>query len=532
MSASVSEEGTTQSREGPEMRSSFGTNSVYAGITGLCLTLGNFVSSIIIARLLGVEDTGLVAYAIWLISAVVIVADLGITITVARYVPELRGAGDENESDRLVAALLRPFAVSAILGPILIIPAVVFCLPGSVRGSSNLVWIVTAFGCCIQSLAAFGLVYLQATSQFRRAARRALTSFFILLVGLPIGVLILGPAGAIAAYLTSNTVCAAICFRFWGSKGRILPSLRPRVVTYARYNWVTAIVVAFVYSRLELLFLQQYQGSGATALFSVGLTLASLATQGPLLLTRGVFFYFAERVGAGDHSRVQQTMQTGTRLLAFLIFPTCLGTAAIMPSLLPTIYGKAFGQAVPAASVLVCAAGLVASQAIVSNLLLAYERNAFILWSGIGGAIAATIFGMTLVPTFGVMGAAFGRGAIQLSLWCIGVFYVVRILRIPVPLGDLGRLLIAALLCAAAARWCIMTFTGTTGLLIAIATGGIIYVAAVRIIGALPEKDLNYLRAALPGVPASLHNAIALIAKTRAPLRYGNVYASRDEGKL
>ena len=390
---------------------------------------------------------------------------------------------------------------------------------------------MTAFSCFSQSFASFGLVYLQATSQFRRAARRALTSFFILLVGLPVGALILGPAGAIAAYLASNTVCAAVCFRLWGSKGRVSPSLRRRVATYARYNWVTAIVVAFVYSRLELLFLQQYQGSGSTALFSVGLTLSSLATQGPLLLTRGVFFYFAERVGAGDHVRVQQVMQTGTRLLAFLIFPICLGTAAIMPSLLPAIYGEAFRQAVPAASVLVCAAGLVASQAMVSNLLLAYERNAFILWSGVGGAIAATIFGVTLIPAFGVMGAAFGRGAIQLALGCIGVLYVVRILHIPVPLRDLGRLLMAALLCAAAARWCVMTFSGTAGLLIAIAIGGIIYVAAVRTIGALPEKDLKYLQAALPGIPAPLRSAIALIAKTKTPFTYGKAYASRDEGK-
>lgn len=65
--------------------------------TGSILISGA-LSTIIVARLLGPADLGVVTYAAWVVSITLMVADLGIPGSLARYLPELRGAGDASVS--------------------------------------------------------------------------------------------------------------------------------------------------------------------------------------------------------------------------------------------------------------------------------------------------------------------------------------------------------------------------------------------------------------------------------------------------
>jgi O-antigen/teichoic acid export membrane protein len=185
-----------------------------------------------------------------------------------------------------------------------------------------------------------------------------------------------------------------------------------------------------------------------------------------------------------------------------LVFPTCLGAAAIMPRLLPLIYGPSFADAVPAASILVCTAGLVAAGTMISNLLLAFERNSFVLWNGIIGAIVATIFGVTLVPAFGILGAAYGRAIMQFALSCSGIWYVVNVLRMRIPFDGLTRLLAAALLCAIVARVCILSIAGSGALPVAILAGSVCYVLAVRKLKPFPARDVERLQGWMRGLPS------------------------------
>jgi O-antigen/teichoic acid export membrane protein len=503
------------------MASGFARNSVYASVTGLSITLGNFLSSILVARLLGVEGTGVVAYMIWLVATVVVVADLGITICLSRYLPELRACGHEPTADSLAAFLIWPFAISGIVAPLILVPLSAFLIADPAigkAGPSATLWGLVGLCCITQSFASFGIAYLQGMQQFQRAALLSVLSLLVLLVSVSIGCLAVGPIGALCGYSASNLVLAITCVGVVRRDRRVTPALKARVLKYARYNWATAIVVAFVFSRLELFFLDQFQGSKAVALFSVGLTLSSLATQGPLLLTRGAFYYFAEQLGRADDVRVREAFVTGTRLIAFLIFPACLGAAGIMPRLLPLIYGPSFIEAVPAASILVCTAGLVAAGTMISNLLLARERNSFILWNGVIGALVATVFGITIIPIFGVLGAAYGRAIIQSALSCSGMWYVARVLRIPIPFDGLARLLAAALLCALVARMCIVSLTGPAVLPLSILAGCISYMLGVRLLKALPNSDIDRLLMWSRALPPTF--GIVMSAATRVMFAY------------
>ncbi len=79
---------TPRSSRGVEQ---FARNSAYGTMAGLCTALGSVMASVIVAHSLGVEGTGVIAFALWVVMLAAAVADLGIQSTLARYLPELIG---------------------------------------------------------------------------------------------------------------------------------------------------------------------------------------------------------------------------------------------------------------------------------------------------------------------------------------------------------------------------------------------------------------------------------------------------------
>jgi O-antigen/teichoic acid export membrane protein len=483
--------------------SRFVRNSALIGLAGFASALTNFASTVLIARILGVDGTGVVSFAVWLASMVVVIGDLGVSISVARFLPELRAGGRVDEADQLAAWLLRRLALASCLLPA---PAlgVIWALfaSGSAGGFVHAtagVWELTALLCVVQAFSGFGAAYLQGTQQLSRAAALALAGFALQTVLVAAGCVFFGAEGALVGYISGLIMPATVTLAAVRRHAKVAPELRRRVVRYATYSWATAIIAALVYSRLELFFLERFTGSTGVALFAVGLTLSSLATQGPVLLTRGTFFYFSEQLGGVDRSGMQAMFETGTRLIALLVLPSCLGAAGVMPLLLPMIYGPSFADAVPVASILVGASAVVATGTITSNLLLALERNDFLLYCGAAGAAVSVAFGLTLVPAFGAIGAAAGRATVQALLLVAGSWYLTKRFGFRLPLMALGKMLFAALCCALVARLLSGVQIGMSALPVAIAGGAVTYLGIVWATGALPASDFALLQSKLGG---------------------------------
>jgi O-antigen/teichoic acid export membrane protein len=250
--------------------------------------------------------------------------------------------------------------------------------------------------------------------------------------------------------------------------------------------------------------LNRSAGSTAVGLFTVGLTLANLASQGPMLLTTGLLPYFAQNFGKGAVAELRNAYAVATRVLAFLVFPACFGMAAVLPVLLPMLYGQAFADAVPAATILVLAAGIGSTASVGSSVVMAVDRSDFIFLSGLIAALLSVVAGFTAIPAFGLIGAAWARAAIQVSAVAFGTWFLFYRLRLPLPFRDLAKLLLAAVLSGAAARACLLLVPGMVSLLVAIPAGAAVYIVSIRLLRALPAGDINRLRGMIRPLPAPL----------------------------
>lgn len=501
------------------MASRFARNSLFSTLAGLATALGSFLSMVVVARLLGPSGTGMIAYALWLVTLSITFADLGIFQTLTRYLPELTAEGDDSAARNLASALLRPYLALAVLGGAL------FAWLGSHAGgptpdSPGRIWWLIGLLFTLQFVASFGLGLLRGMQRFDTAAKLTVLSFLMQLAAVAAGCLLDGVEGALIGYCAGSLLPLGAILAALPRRPAVDPALRRRVLRFALFSWAGALTLAMVWSRLEIFFLQRYFGAETVALFTVGFTFANLASQGPLLLTGGLLAYFSESYGQRRTDQIRNAYASATRLMAFLLLPACFGLAAILPALLPLVYGPAYAAAVPTACVLVAGAAIGATGSVGSQMIYAHDRSDFIFASGLVGAALTILAGFLVVPHFGLMGAAVARTAIHTVMLGLGAWFITRRFGYPMPMRELCRLLVAALLCAGAASLCIhLVRDPRAAVVLAVASGAVVYLAAVRALGALPESDIARLQSLLGRIPGLVRGPMTGLLTLLAPRR-------------
>jgi O-antigen/teichoic acid export membrane protein len=505
---------------GPELSPGarqFTRNSAFGTVAGLLTAFSSVLASVIVAHALGVAGTGEVAFALWIAMVAAAVVDLGVQASLARYLPELTAANRPDAVRQLAAMLWRWLACSCLAALTVFLGWALYrWQTGRISGAEATMWGLIGLACVLQALAGFTFGYLRGIQRFDRLAVLTGVFFASQLAGVALGSLYYGAAGAVAGYCAGSAVPAALSLRYAAPGGSQSPELAARVRRYALYAWAGALSGTFVWSRVELFFLQHSSGSEAVGLFTVAVTLANLASQGPMLLTAGLLPYFAANFGKGATAEIKAAYAAATRVLAFIVLPVCFGMAGLLPTALPLVYGGAFAGAVPAATVLVLAAGIGATASVGTTLVMAMDRSDFVFVSGLISAILAIAAGLVVIPVFGLMGAVWSRAAIQVAAVAMGGGFVLWRLRFPLPIADLARLTLAAAICGLTAR-AVQTLSHDALVLIpAIAAGALSYAVAVRLLGALHPGDAERLRTLCRAFPerarAGAERVIALLA--------------------
>jgi O-antigen/teichoic acid export membrane protein len=492
------------------MAQRFARNTAYGTAAGLIISVGRFATTIAMARVLGVEETGVAAFALWLISLVCAVTNLGVYTSLTRYLPELKSNNDARQLTRL---LLLPFAGVTLLTAIIFATFYVTGVINLASKTVNLTRDVTLMVIClyvIQSLASFGLGYLIGRQEFRNVAALALISNLLQVPLVIVAGLRWGVDGVLLGYIAGGLPFALLCFGPGIGKPSLPSQLRKRLFKYTVFSGASTLANELVWARLEMAFLSHFLGSVAVGLYSVGFTLASLATQGPLLLTSGLLPYFAEAISSRRMEKAKVMLQTAMRLVAFFVLPMCFGIAAVIPELLPLVYGQSFASGSSAAMILVSAAGIGANIVVPLNFINGMERSEFLFVMNIIGAILSLALGLILVSSIGLMGAALGRALVQIYLLAASFWFLRYRLGCPLPLAQLGLLFVSAVVSACVAGLVASQMSGLTGLLLSVPAAALVYLLLVRLLRAIPDEDIERLHGLFERIPVSLQRAIGL----------------------
>jgi O-antigen/teichoic acid export membrane protein len=510
------------------------SDSLYSAFSGILLLSGNFLSGVIVAHLLGVTDTGEFYFFIALCLLAATILDGGAASSVVRFHASLSGQNNVRAAHALagrlarhllayVAAGLSLMLMSANFGTLsaaLDLPPIGDALPGH---PDLPFFLLLGLSVLVQTMALFAIAYLRGSRRFRLLAGLSLASMTAQLGLVWFCAITIGVTGAIIGYGLGQIPLAVVTIGLLFRRGSLDRSVRTEVRRYQRFAWAANVCNIFVWSRIEVFLLQYFWGPREVGLFSVALALSALASQGPMLMTGAFLPLLSERHGRGDTDGVQRAFSGGTRLLAMIAFPACMGMVAILPAVVGLLYGPQFAPSVPA-SMIVCAAAAISVTAVIgTHAVSALARSDFIFYTSLFGAFLSILLGLSIIPAFGVAGAAMSRSITQLVMIGAGIWFVTARLHFTYPFAALFRILLATMPATIAAYIVVDVIESLAGIIAAICLFIPVYLAGVRAFSALPASDAELLHAfssRLPRMPAqALHHLLLAIGSARTTQR-------------
>lgn len=479
----------------------------WSAVSSLSVAVSSAFTGIITARILGPDGIGHLAYLIWIADMAAVLFGLGMQNTLTRFLAELTGQALMDQATALQRWIFPKFLLITILGVIVVIS---LGFTSKSPYESVAVWISLPILFFLRGIASLYQAFLAGQQRFNIAARVNFVSSAIQLVCVILGSYYFGLIGAILGYT------AAAVFPALMSVTMITPTdlpvlidsaLRRRIWSYAIDTWFALIVSTLVWSRIEIFFIQHYWNSQTVAMFSISLSLGILATQGPMMLTGAVMPHLAEQVGAVNKEAIQRTYSSGTRLMALALFPMCFGCAAMVPVLIPMLYGNAFALAIPTAQIVIVTSAL-GFATVGTSVVMAMGKSRFIAISGFAGAIASLLGCLLLIPSLGAWGAAASRAIVQCSMIALGSYYIHHSLGVRMPFRALTYTLLSAVLCAGTIHLAVKYWGGLSSIIVTTPIAVVTYFYFVRFFKVIDDEDERYFLIVL----SRLHPSIKSIA--------------------
>jgi O-antigen/teichoic acid export membrane protein len=380
---------------------SFGAHVMLTSGSNILLALLGVVTGALAARLLGPDGRGqLAAIQMWP-NFLAAIANLGLPEAVVYF----SARSTPNSGRYLGSAVVMTLLVSAAF-----LAAGYFALPLLLPAqSADVIWAARWYLLLLPVQA----IYLPQHS-FRGLSDFTAWNALRFLAGFGwLAVLVYGalsghtaPAFFALAYLAVLTVLALPMLQLtWR---RVPRPYRPDVrewMPMLRFGLpsVTSGVPRMLNLRLDQMLMAALLPAHTLGLYVVAVTWSNAVSPLPSALANVLFPRTAAQTRPEDRHRV---FAKGIRFAVLSTVSVAAAVLVVTPWMIPTLFGAAFADAIPAAFVLVVAAAIASVNMVIEEGLRGLGRPVMVLWAELAGLAVTAVALLFLLRPFGIMGAA------------------------------------------------------------------------------------------------------------------------------
>ncbi len=440
---------------------SFLRDTVQAAGAGVALTAGRFIAMAVIARKLDVELFGTLAFSIFCLDLVVLAGLMGLPGVITRFLPITPA------SERAGFLRLRSFWA---LGSAALILIAAPLLSWFVIGFSGPVfWLFNAW-----ALVSVGQILAVAEMQGR--LRYDLVGWSgllgaVLLVG---GAFLLVSDGSLSSAIAVLIAAVAVQALPWLAARRAespedtgpthgpLPDRRA-ILGYGANVWVTSLTTAVVWSRGELLVVEELLDARSLGLYGAAITLTALVWRLTGLLQGAVAPHLSKRLESGE--RLTEFIGDMNRLTIAVSAVCALGIALLGREVAGLVFGASFLEAGEIMAYMAPGAAIAGIGTV--NLSVQYLSNAaFTRNALIVASVLLLVIAWVLTQSHGAAGSAGAR-----SLTLVTLSAAMPVWLISRGYGQLGRTVLIEMLAIVALVTAASALSLTTDLTVALRAG-------------------------------------------------------------
>ena len=407
-------------------------NGLWSSLASLSGAIAGLIGSIVIVRSLTPEEYGSFSYYLWLASILSTFGVLAFPNALTKIRSELRGEQQKEQAGSLS---------KLVIGALIIVNGLI------------------AFGIGLRALAseppersyqlvvAAALVPFALTAALRShlwADQRYRPVAIVSILGTAVHLSLIGMAiwrhwhvtGFLTAALALNAVqsvalLAVLSLPFTGLSLSIqIPdlSILRRYLVFAAPAGFVQITDQLIWQRSGIFFLERESTLEQVGYYSLAFTGFSLCLMLGWALVQGFYPAISHDYGAGDWDGIRRRLRQAVILATLYAAPVSLGGLAMLPFLLPLVYGEKVGPSVPVAQVLFLGLLPGVVTAVFGLTISAIGGIGLHVRLGLISATVGVIANLILVPRLGAVGGALANTIAQLTtatllMGCAHVFY-------------------------------------------------------------------------------------------------------------
>jgi len=207
---------------------------------------------------------------------------------------------------------------------------------------------------------------------------------------------------------------------------------------------------------------------------------------------------FAERFGRKGTNSLSTASLGASRYILLIYVPLAVGLATVALPTITLVAGIRYGEgAIPLA--LFASASAIGCLGIVANSIISsLGKTRIFLWASIVSFIVDVMLCLQLIPTFGIVGAAFSKVFSSLVSFGFVMYNLRKIFGWRFDVDALKKAWISSAIMGLTVLATQQLFIGRFYLPVYISIGGVVYVISIRLLRATKTSDTALLKAFLP----------------------------------
>ena len=459
-----------------------------------------FITSIVVARILGPEKLGEYSLAFWILTMVGFLVNLGLPTTVTKYISEYSGKKDYKSTGLILRNCSRWVFWAGIILTILLFIFAPLLANLYQKPYLSLYLRIGSLGMIPMGLLA---IYMAGFSGFLRYDLIAFLTFILSPLTFLLILLVMILKGEVESLFwisfISNFLGLFLYFNFYHSKKFPLTKenlpleLKNKLIDYSKSIFIILLLEAFLWERFELLFLGAFSTERQVAFYNLGFNLANKV----ILLLPGAFAgvllpTMSEAYGGAQRERLLSIHYNSTRYLALLVLPLCADGIFLSPRIITSIYGAEYLPSAFIFSIILLAGAFGALSQASSSLLYSLEKQKVILRFYILSVFLKLVLNLIFTRKYQALGAVWVSFSAQAFFGLGIIIYVYAIfLKEKFPLIPILKIILASVLMGILVYFLSSFLPGIYGLVICILLGIIFYPIFLAFVRGLEKLDFD-----------------------------------------
>jgi O-antigen/teichoic acid export membrane protein len=490
-----------------------------------------FLISIFVARLLGPTNFGIYGLLMFAITCLILLGGLGFDNSITKYVSEFTGKNDKKTIENLLGFAFR-IRILSVTVVALILLAIAF-YAGYVY--SNELYKIYILIIAVNSIP-LGIsgIFNAGITGFQKYKYLTISVAIISPINLVLTLLVLflgyGIIGLLAVGVVNSAISAMISCILLRKltnirihKPHLDPETKKRFIKYSLHIVAISFLDMIVWQKSEVFFLGIFRSASEVGFYvlAYGLSTYIVATI-PGMFSSVLMPAMSELYGADKKESLSRLFVDSTRYLMMIAIPLCVIGIVLAEPIIEIIYGSAYLPAVNALRILLVSTTIAAVSSGASAAIYGIERADLIFKFGLVLAITNVVLNITLIPKFGLIGAAIGNTSTILFAMILSVYVVMRTLHILYPILDLIKILFSStilggcvyLLVIFLARYSPSNLFLTLLLFLVIIFGLMLYIIIILFLKFFNKEDLIILGNIEGNVPKFFKGFYSISLKT------------------